>query len=58
MIHLCDLKYYGNAIINEAFFYSEEIYMKSTAFLKGIVNIEGPTLAVRRIRTLLTTSLT
>lgn len=51
-------RYYGKAIINEAFLYSEEISIKSTAFLKGTVNIEGPTLAVRRILTRLTVSLT
>lgn len=49
----CERKYYGNAIIKEAFLRYDEISMKSTAFLKGIVKIEGPTLADSNIRTLL-----
>jgi hypothetical protein len=52
--HLCDLKYYGNAIINGDLFYNDEIYIKSTAFLNGIVNIDGPILADNYILALLT----
>ena len=53
-----DRRYSGKAIINEAFLYSEDIYIKSIAFLKGTVNIEGPTLAVSNILTLFMVSLT
>jgi hypothetical protein len=56
-MHLCDLKYSGKAIMKGDFFYSDEISMKSTAFLKGTVKIDGPTFAASSILIFLICSL-
>ena len=45
MKHLCERKNSGKAYIKGDFFSADDIYIKSIAFLKGIVKTDGPIFA-------------